>query len=125
MDYATIQVATTEGYGNNFRIQKDAGTQLRPTAQNSGEPRPAENQTSSSRAADRLLKLTAPVEQFMLSVGVSIKFHINEETEQIQAEVRSADGEKTIRKIPSDEIMKLAASIKELADAERMVDKTF
>ncbi|MBU1003570.1 MAG: flagellar protein FlaG [Proteobacteria bacterium] len=124
MEYATIQLVAQDGYGKNFRIQKDAGAQLRPVAESNTEPRTAEAQSAAARPVDTLLKMTAPVERFMQSVGVTIKFHINEETEQIQAEVKSADGEKTIRKIPSDEIMKLAASIKELTDSEHLVSKT-
>jgi len=133
MQYANIQMNAAESYGKNFRLreaERAQSPQVRETeaaqAAKAVKDDTGTNGTEASartRSVEALVKMTDPVERFMQSVGVSIKFHVNEETEQIQAEVKSADGEKTIRKIPSDEILKLVASIKELAESEHTVDK--
>ena len=65
--------------------------------------------------AERFKAIADPIEKLLRSVGVELKFHIHEDTGEVQAEVRDADGEKIIRKIPPDEQLDLAASIKELS----------
>lgn len=133
MDYSSVHITSADGYGKNFRVAKDADVQKKAARTASEAPAPrvdkaaeAESdtqRTTGSGTSEKLLKMTEPVERFMQSVGVSIKFHVDDDTKQIQAEVKSADGEKTIRKIPSDEILKLVASIKELTQSEHMLDK--
>ncbi|BBD08898.1 flagellar protein FlaG [Desulfovibrio ferrophilus] len=134
MDYTSIQLTASDGYGKNFRIQKDTTAQSAVRVNDRTDPHGVEDNTAATKTqdqadkpspAERLLKMTEPVEKFMQSAGVSITFHIHEETDQIQAEVKSADGEKVIRKIPADDILKLVASIKEMSDSEHMVDTAF
>ena len=67
-------------------------------------------------AGSRVQDFAAGVEKFMLNLGVDLKFNVSDSGE-IQAEVRQADGEKLIRKIPPDEVMELAESIRRMSGA--------
>jgi flagellar protein FlaG len=80
-----------------------------------------ENGTAETESRSALLRLTEPVERFMARVGVEIKFTVHEQTGQVQAEVRDASGEKVLRKVPADEVLRLAQSIREMS--ERVMDK--
>ncbi|WP_461208782.1 flagellar protein FlaG [Desulfocurvus sp. DL9XJH121] len=75
--------------------------------------------------AQGLLAITGAVEKMMQSVGVDISFSVDDETRQVQAEVRSEDGKRVIRKVPSDEILRLASSIRSMTDkADSFVERT-
>jgi flagellar protein FlaG len=50
----------------------------------------------------------------MSSIGVSLKFNIDERTDMVQVEVRDPETDKLIRKIPADEMLDLAASIENM-----------
>ena len=50
----------------------------------------------------------------MASIGVSLKFNIDERTDMVQVEVRDPETDKLIRKIPADEMLDLAASIENM-----------
>lgn len=113
MEVRNILNQVTEAYGKNFRT---APTQ-------DGEPRVRERTAPARQAeaqaperANPLAQLAEPLERFMTSIGVDIKININEDTGEMQAVVRDASGEKVIRKIPSDEVLRLAASIREMND---------
>lgn len=127
MVYTELTHGVREAYGKNFRLDKAA------------EPPPAKHQDAKANEATKtdtesaertdngaeLLKIVEPMEQLMNSVGVDISFRIDEETKQVQAEVRTPDGERVIRKVPSDEILKLAASIRELTQShDTFVERT-
>ena len=62
----------------------------------------------------KLQHLTEAVDSYMSSMGVSLKFNIDERTDQVQVEVRDPDTDKLIRKIPADEMLDLAASIENM-----------
>ncbi len=47
--------------------------------------------------------------------GIKLNFSVHEETGQIQVEVVNSADDKVIRKIPRDEMLKLAAQMKEMA----------
>ncbi|MCK9238972.1 flagellar protein FlaG [Desulfocurvus sp.] len=81
----------------------------------------AEASTPESETAAALMRLAEPVERFMSKVGVEIKFLVHEQTGQVQAEVRDASGQKVLRKVPADEMLRLAASIREMSD--RFMDR--
>lgn len=100
-------------YGKNFRIDNE--NTRRRFGQGPETQKPAEAAEAPERSAV-LERTVQPVERFMQSIGVEIKFHLHEETGEMQAEVMDPAGEKVIRKIPSDEILRLAASIKEMSD---------
>ena len=73
-------------------------------------------ETDSSRdsAVPRLHHVIEAVESYMQSLGVNLKFHIDERTDVVQVEVRDPDTDKLIRKIPADEMLDLAASIEKM-----------
>lgn len=62
----------------------------------------------------KLQNLTDAVDTYMSSLGVNLKFHIDERTDTVQVEVRDPDTQKLIRKIPADEMLDLAASIEKM-----------
>lgn len=62
----------------------------------------------------KLQDLTEAVDSYMSSLGVNLKFHIDEQTDTVQVEVRDPETQKLIRKIPADEMLELAASIEKM-----------
>ncbi len=62
----------------------------------------------------KLQNLTDAVDSYMSSLGVNLKFRIDEKTDTVQVEVRDPDTQKLIRKIPADEMLELAASIEKM-----------
>ena len=68
--------------------------------------------TTSTRVAD----FTSGVEKFMQSLGVQLSFNVSDSGD-VQAVVSQADGGKVIRKIPPDEVLELAESIKKMTGA--------
>ena len=62
----------------------------------------------------KLQHLTEAVDSYMSSLGVNLKFNIDERTDIVQVEVRDPKTDKLIRKIPADEMLDLAASIENM-----------
>jgi len=62
----------------------------------------------------KLQNLTEAVDTYMQSLGVNLKFNVDERTDMVQVEVRDPDTDKLIRKIPADEMLDLAASIENM-----------
>lgn len=62
----------------------------------------------------KLQNLTDAVDSYMSSLGVNLKFNVDERTDMVQVEVRDPDTDKLIRKIPADEMLDLAASIENM-----------
>ncbi len=62
----------------------------------------------------KLQHLTDAVDSYMTSLGVNLKFNIDERTDMVQVEVRDPETDKLIRKIPADEMLDLAASIENM-----------
>jgi hypothetical protein len=50
---------------------------------------------------------------YMASLGVELRFHVDDSTDRLQVEVRDPQTDKLIRKIPPDDILRLAAAIEE------------
>jgi len=122
MQYPEITTAIQDAYGKNFRLGK---SEVAPQS-NDRSARPDETKAENRiDAGQALLKIVEPMERIMSSVGVDVSFSIDEATKKVQAEVRTADGERVIRKVPSDEILQLAASIRELTESfDNFVTKT-
>lgn len=74
-----------------------------------------------SQAADvqfdreALKNFIGAMEKFSHTLGVSLKLHFDERSNMIQAEVRDSSGEKVLRRLPPDEIIDLAVSIRKLS----------
>lgn len=110
-----------------FDPQKNTGQHL-PHREPS-EVRFAQNQDSPPAvdvgpgiSEHKLQHVTEALETYMVSLGVNLKFHIDERTDIVQVEVRDPDTDKLIRKIPADEILELAASMEKMVGL--LVDKT-
>ena len=70
----------------------------------------------------KLEHVAEAMDSYLSSLGVNLKFQIDERTEKIQVEVREPKTDKLIRKIPADEMLELAASIEHMAGL--FLDKT-
>lgn len=65
-------------------------------------------------ALNKLNNMTEAVESYLNSLGVNLKFNIDDQTDIVQVEVRDPQTDKLIRKIPADEMLALAASIEQM-----------
>ena len=70
----------------------------------------------------KLEHVAEAMDAYLSSLGVNLKFQIDERTEKIQVEVREPETDKLIRKIPADEMLELAASIEHMVGL--FLDKT-
>lgn len=70
-------------------------------------------------AADReaLEHYLGDVKDRLAKNNVELKFTFHDETGDLQVELVSGENEKVVRKIPPDELLKLSASLKEMAGA--------
>ncbi|MBN2140974.1 MAG: flagellar protein FlaG [Desulfovibrionaceae bacterium] len=55
------------------------------------------------------------IEEHLNANGVKLKFNVIEESGDIQVEVRDSEQNKVIRKIPPDDLLKLAATMRAMA----------
>jgi flagellar protein FlaG len=101
MRLESVHLAVSAAYGRNARVDE---------AGKAKAGRPAE---AGPRTED-LERFTQTLEKFLGNLGVDLAFKVHESGE-VQAEVRTADGEKVLRKLPPDELLELAASIRELS----------
>lgn len=60
-------------------------------------------------------RLVFEVEEHLAQKGIALTFHVEEDSDTIQVEVRDAESNKVIRKIPDDELIRLSKSIKDMA----------
>jgi flagellar protein FlaG len=74
----------------------------------------AESDGSEEISLQKLQSLTEAVDSYMSSLGVNLKFSVDERTDVVQVEVRDPETDKLIRKIPGDEMLDLAASIENM-----------
>jgi flagellar protein FlaG len=84
---------------------------LVPSALQQATSKPGEPEEIS---VQKLQHLTEAVDSYMSSLGVNLKFNIDERTDMVQVEVRDPKTDKLIRKIPADEMLDLAASIENM-----------
>lgn len=62
----------------------------------------------------KLQNVAEAMDAYMTSLGVNLKFNIDERTDTVQVEVRDPKTDRLIRKIPADEMLELAASIEKM-----------
>lgn len=74
----------------------------------------AKSDDSEEISLQKLQNLTEAVDSYMSSLGVNLKFSVDEQTDIVQVEVRDPETDKLIRKIPGDEMLDLAASIENM-----------
>lgn len=58
-------------------------------------------------------KVSNALEQFWKAMGVSLQFHVDEDSNKIQVSIVDPSTNKVIRKIPSDELLDMAAAIRD------------
>lgn len=85
------------------------GQHLRPVHDRKDHPKDGED-----FSLQKLQHVTEAVDAYMSSLGVNLKFNIDERTDIVQVEVRDPKTDKLIRKIPADEMLDLAASIENM-----------
>lgn len=89
--------------------------QMRPNAVE-GDAR--ENRTeSASLDKAEAQEMVADIQSKLDSQGVELKIKLVEDAGAVQVEVRDQESDKLIRKLPPDDMLKLSASMKELAGA--------
>lgn len=119
MRLADVHGALAAAYGRSAGPMTGKGRGERSAETSRDSARSVETGTASG---NRMGEFTQGVEKFMQSLGVELKFHVHD-TGEVQAEVRHPGGEKVIRKIPPDEILELADSIRRMSGA--FLDKSF
>ncbi len=72
-----------------------------------------QDKQSSNLSKEKLNELIADVEEQLEKNDVSLKFNVLEENDTVQVEIVDGAG-KTIRKIPDDDLLRLAESMKNL-----------
>ncbi|ADU62688.1 MAG: flagellar protein FlaG [Pseudodesulfovibrio sp.] len=91
---------------------RDAESETAPLAVNrSGENALANRPHTLSK--DEATALAADIEKVLEANNVKLKFNIIEENDTVQVEIVNNEG-KTIRKIPSDDMIKLSKSLESL-----------
>ncbi len=78
------------------------------------ESQPLHPEKAEDISLQKLQNVTEAMDSYMASMGVSLKFNIDERTDTVQVEVRDPETDKLIRKIPADEMLDLAASIEKM-----------
>ncbi len=76
------------------------------------------HEESDDLAGDRrenVKEVLANLQQHLEKQGLELKFTLREESGQIQVEMIDAQSDKVIRKVPSDELLKLSTSLKDFA----------
>ncbi len=105
-------VAAIEIQQSSQPVEAAGWTSDRQDPRNTEEDRHlSHNQPRLSRQT--VAEITEAMSAYMASVGVKLQFHIDESTDRIQVEVRDPQTDKLIRKIPPDDILRLAAAIEE------------
>jgi len=99
---------TTQQWANPDSPERTAPVQLHE--QQGG----AQQDDSEEISLQKLQNLTEAVDSYMSSLGVNLKFNVDERTDIVQVEVRDPETDKLIRKIPADEMLDLAASIEKM-----------
>ena len=106
--------------------QADFPTEL-PLKEKLSSPTHPSGDDSSSRQQDlqktEVDKVSNALEKFWDAMGVSLQFKVDKETDIIQVEVIDPGSSKIIKKIPADEILHMAASLRESVGF--LVDKEF
>lgn len=114
IEHITTQLASlVEG-----RVRKDAGGARR----GHGEPLQSVERVSERAPEDSLRKdkeiLDAAgkkLEEALAERGLKLKYHVDEASDTVQVEIVDPESGKVVRKLPPDEILKLARSVREMA----------
>jgi flagellar protein FlaG len=114
IEHITTQLASlAEG-----RVRKDTGG----ARQGGGEPvdlveRAFERKTDDSLRKDKEILDAAgkKLEEALAERGLKLKYHVDEASDTVQVEIVDPESGKVVRKLPPDDILKLARSVREMA----------
>lgn len=77
----------------------------------------ASDQAPTEVDREALEQYLGDVKNRLAKTGVELKFTFHEESGALQVELINSENDKIVRKIPPDELVKLASSLKEMAGA--------
>jgi|GEM_PF-3296409 len=115
MKIQELQQGVVQTYGKSSLVKPGQGlSSLKDVQGSRGEAAVGRTRDQGSEQ-EKLKTFAQGLEDFMGTLGVELKFHIHEDSGELQAEVLEAGGEKVIRKVPPDAILNLAASLKKIS----------
>ena len=108
-------VATrTRGESSIRNLADDPNAGGTAAAGKAADAKSVENPKSSLNRDD-ILRAMDQAAEHLAKQGVALKFNLSEDSDELQVEVREAGSDKVIRKIPSDEVVRLSRSIKDMS----------
>ena len=69
---------------------------------------------------EKLASMIEELNQKFGEEGIELKYLLVEDSGDVQVEVREADSERVLRKIPPDDLVRLTASLKEMAQGDKV-----
>ena len=115
MELQELQQSVARSYGQSSPVKPGRGPGSLKDVQDSRGELAVDRVGETGLEREKFKQFAQGLETFMGNLGVRLKFHIHEDTGELQAEVLDAGGKKVIRKVPPDEILNLAASLKEIS----------
>ncbi|MDY6852378.1 MAG: flagellar protein FlaG [Thermodesulfobacteriota bacterium] len=115
MEVQKLQQGAAQTYGKSSLLKPGQGSSPLKDVKGPRGDVAADRTRETGFEQKELKNFSQRLEKFMGTLGVKIKFHIHEDSGELQAEILEAGGEKVIRKVPPDEILNLAASLKEIS----------
>lgn len=104
------------------------GTSLSRTSTASDERSPSktvfETTLENGLDNDQLERLVEQANSNLLNENRSLRFRINENSDDVQIQIVDSERDKVIRSIPSDEMLRLASRMRELSGVGAMVDQS-
>lgn len=76
------------------------------------------------RDNDQLERVVEQANSNLLNENRSLRFRINENSDDVQIQIVDSERDKVIRSIPSDEMLRLASRMRELSGVGAMVDQS-
>lgn len=119
-----MNIQTLDAAAHDTALQTavtERGTALHANAVHSGvapaQEAPGKSPTPPDAAPDRqdVEKLIKNAQDYFQNKGVSLHFKVLDDSDQVQVEMVDASSKKVIRKMPQDELVKLADNMKRLA----------
>ena len=115
MEVQELQHGVAQTYGKSSLVKQGQGVRPLKNAKGSRGGVAADRTRETGPEQKKLKAFAQGLENFMGAFGVKLKFHIHEDSGELQAEILDAGGKKVIRKVPPDELLNLAASLKEIS----------
>lgn len=111
-------LANTKPAASEFQVMNQVATAPHREAPERQQPREDEPES------DNLTRVVAETNASLAVTNRSLRFRINRETDDIQIQVVDTERDRVIRSIPTDEMINLAARMRELSGIGAMVDQS-